>query len=466
MLKKFSAHHPIWVVLNQLTSKGLMAIKFLIAASVLGPELMGVVGSALLIYAISESVSEFGFIHALIQSKDEPESNELDFVWWSLFFRGGALGGAIIIIGYLIPMIEHRDEFFISCCLIALCSLIKAMPSVGLYLAQRNRLFHKIFFLSAIAACFDLLVTLFFLLKYGSLLSIFLGLLVSELMKCTLSYFIFGYGFRKFYNPLNIIHKYVSYGKWIFGGNILNLLLNQSDKLITGAMLGVTQLGVYQMSGRLAQLGISDVAVAIGQYLFPSFSRLNGKDNNKRNELFSKAFTYMLVFSISSCICLYFVAELVPVLLGIEWNESVNILQLLAISMANGALISVLVAFHRSIGFPKRVTVASLIQLCVFIPSLILLTYFYGVIGTAISTILGTSTVLITLITQLGDIKIIMKNSILYFAKRILIFSFITLFLLNISNVWLTSLIAIICYFYMLFSIFYYERFKTDECIN
>lgn len=466
MLNKFSAHHPIWVVLNQLTSKGLIAVKFLIAASVLGPELMGVVGSALLIYAISESVSDFGFIHALIQSKDEPESNELDFVWWSLFFRGGALGGAIIIIGYFIPMIEHRDEFYISCCLIACCAVIKSMPNIGLYLAQRDRLFNKIFFLSAIAALFDLLVTLFLLFKYESLLSIFLGLFISELIKCTLSYFVFEYGFRKFYNPFNIINKYVSYGKWIFGGNILNLLLNQSDKLITGTMLGVTQLGVYQMSGRLAQLGISDVAVAIGQYLFPSFSRLNNKDNNKRNELFSKAFTYMLVFSISSCLCIYFVADLVPILLGIEWQESTNILKLLSLSMANGALISVLVAFHRAIGFPKRVTVASLIQLCVFIPSLILLTYIYGVIGTAISTIIATSVVLIVLITQLSGIKILQTKSIFYFTKHILMFIFISLLLMQFDNVWVCSSIAIMTYFYMLFSIFNYERMVTNECID
>jgi len=466
MLNKFNAHHPIWVILNQLTSKGLMALKFLVAATILGPELMGVIGSALLIYAISESISEFGFIHALVQSKEEPDNRELDFVWWSLFFRGMLLGGFIVTIGYFIPLTEHKSEFVLSCCLIALSAVIKAMPSVGLYLAQRNRLFNKIFFLSAIAASLDLLITLFVLFKYNSILSVFIGLLISEITKCSLSYYVFKFGFRKFYNPINIIHKYVSYGKWVFGGNILNLILNQSDKLITGVMLGVTQLGIYQMSGRLAQLGLSDVAMAIGQYLFPSFSRLNGKDNKQRNELFSKAFTYMLVFSISSCFCIYFVAELVPLFLGGEWSDSSNILKLLALSMANGALISVLVAFHRALGFPKRVTLASLVQLCVFIPFLILLTYFYGVIGTALSTIVSTGIALTVLIKQLDDVNIIMKSSIRYFMKRIVILCLISLLMLRLDDLWLASTMSIVCYFYMLFSIFNYERNEINESIN
>ena len=74
-------------MLNQVVSKSLITIKFLIAASFLGPEKNGHSWFLLIIYAISETLSEFGLTQAVVQSKDNPKSYDLDSVWWSLALR-------------------------------------------------------------------------------------------------------------------------------------------------------------------------------------------------------------------------------------------------------------------------------------------------------------------------------------------------------------------------------------------
>ena len=50
------------------------------------------------------------------------------------------------------------------------------------------------------------------------------------------------------------IGHYVGFSRWIWASSVINLLLNQFDKVVVGKLLGPAQLGGYQMSSRLAQM--------------------------------------------------------------------------------------------------------------------------------------------------------------------------------------------------------------------
>ena len=456
----------IWVVLNQVVSKSLMALKFLMAASFLGPKAMGVVGVLLVLYAIVESLTEFGLIHAVIQSKKVPKKAELKSIWWALFVRGLGVSVIIFLIGTLFPITEYQEDFYLSALILAAVAFLKSAASTNLYLAQRNRSFKKIFILGGVGGVFDLFVMLLFLFQGYGVVSVFAGLVVAEFIKVILTYFIFSRDSEfllTLMNPSFNVSKFANYGKWIWGSNCLNLLLNQSDKLVTNAMLGSTSLGLYQMGGRLAQLGVADVAIAFGQYLFPSFSRLNS-DKERLTSLLSKSMAYMLVFSISSALLVGVLAELVPIIVGEAWKESVNILRVLVVSMANGAMISVLVAYHRAVGHPKRVTVASLFQLVVFVPSLVGLTYFYGVMGTAISTVLGTLTCLVVLYDFLKKDGLSIHLNLSQFFYAILAYLLLISISLMIESVWVSSGLVVVGFLQVLFKLYRVEREAYESC--
>ncbi|MFA3791366.1 oligosaccharide flippase family protein [Aliiglaciecola sp. SL4] len=401
MKLKLESSSPFWVLANYSVSKSLMAAKFFMAASFLGPELMGVAGLLLIIYAISEALTEFGLIHAIIQSDKEPLNVDLDSVWWSLSLRGACLAFFLIIFGYLYPIDEkYSCSFIVSAILIGFSALSKSMYSPNFYKAQRRRSFNKIFAHGVVGGLTDICFTVYFLISSFEVISLFIGLFSSELIKLLSSYFLFGDDTRaiaRIKSPVFNIKKYVHFSKWIWLGNCNNLILNQSDKLLTGTLLGVQQLGLYQMSNRVAQLCISDVSMAFGQYLFPTFSRLNSKPKSELYTYFSRSICLMMLFAFGSATSLVFFANLLPVILGQEWQGSVLLLQILSISMSIGALISVLVAFLRAIGHPKFVTIASFFQLIVFLPSMSILGYLYGIIGIAVSTIISTATCLLTL---------------------------------------------------------------------
>lgn len=439
-----------------------MAAKFFIAASFLGPEKMGVVGLLLIIYAISETLTEFGLIHAVIQAKDEPELQDLDSVWWSLACRGLALACILLLFGYFYPIeSEYKYVFIFSALLISISALFKSLYSPRYYLVQRHRIFNRLFLFNAFAGIVDIIICIYYLNAGAGILSIFIGLVASELLKLLTSFVFFGKDarfFTRLLNPTFKVHKYIDFGKWIWIGNCNNLILNQSDKLLTGVLLGAQQLGLYQMSSRISQLGISDVAMAIGQYLFPTLSRLNVASKEIMHATFCKFFCYMLIFSIVSASTIISLAPLLVVFLGEQWSGSILLLQILSVTMVIGSLISVLVAFIRAQGNPKSVTIASFYQLLVFVPSLILLGHFFGVIGVAITTVISTLICFGTLLhfCKIPTFEILMPLK--SFLKPLFVYTFVYVLSFAVEDIFSLVLINIINALFCMTVVLYIEK--------
>ena len=99
-----------------------------------------------------------------------------------------------------------------------------------------------------------------------------IGLVAGESLKSTLTW-----ATMKPRPPIRAVWSgighYVGFSRWIWAGSVINLLLNQFDKVVVGKLLGPAQLGAYQMSSRLAQMLLADAAFAMSQYLFPDLRR-------------------------------------------------------------------------------------------------------------------------------------------------------------------------------------------------
>ena len=80
----------------------------------------------------------------------------------------------------------------------------------------------------------------------------------------------------------------MNFSRWIWAGSVVNLLLNQFDKVLVGKLLGPAQLGAYQMSSKLAQMLLADAAIAMSQYLFPTFSAHHRREAGSAARLFKR----------------------------------------------------------------------------------------------------------------------------------------------------------------------------------
>ena len=378
-------HHVIWVVLQQSTVRGLLALKFLMAARYLGPENMGLVGIATLTLAIVESLSDTGLSQAVIQRHQKLGTHEAGAVWTLQMVRGLTISILMLVIAVPVAMLFRVPDSASLIMLAALVPLIRNGFNPGLFLVHRARNFRGISIYEASGAVVDITTTLLLIhLGFGSA-AILLGTLASDSVKLFLTWTFFATSLTPTFG-WHRIRELTSFGKWIWGASIVTLALNQLDKVLVARFLGAAEFGVYQVASRIAQLIVADGAVALGQYLFPTFAQ-------RRRESMDAANTYLLwvmrrlyLLELIICVLLAVGARfLVAIMLGENWSQAVPILRVMAISMFLGGGIAILVAYCRAIGSPKIVTQAVTVQLIVLIVVAPPLLLFFGGIGMAIA---------------------------------------------------------------------------------
>jgi len=378
-----------WVLLQQVLMRGLVAVKFLAIGRILGPEAIGSVSVALLAVAIAEALSDTGLSQAVIQGQASPTRDELGAVWTTLASRGLLIGGALVAISPLMNSQFHLGGALLLLQLAALLPLLRGIASPAYYVVQRERRFQHVAIVEVSAAFVDCCCGLALALSGAGAYSVLLGMIVGETLKTTLTWLTMGPR-----PPIRLrwsgIGHYIGFSRWIWAGSVVNLVLNQFDKVVVGKLLGPAQLGAYQMSSRLAQMLLADAAIAMSQYLFPTFAARYRADPRHAADLFRKYIGLIALGLVVVVIVLRLAAHMLfSLILGPAWLPAVPLFKIFVINMAIGALIAVLVAYLRAIGDAKATTQASVIQMLVLLASVPPATHYWGVTGIAWSMTLG-----------------------------------------------------------------------------
>ena len=97
------------------------------------------------------------------------------------------------------------------------------------------------------------------------------------------------------------------------------------------------------MSSKLAQMLLADAAIAMSQYLFPTFSEHHRRDVESARRLFRRYLVLAAIGLAALVIVLRLVAEpLFMFVLGPAWLSAVPLFRIFVINMAIGAVIAVL----------------------------------------------------------------------------------------------------------------------------
>ncbi|WNC89187.1 oligosaccharide flippase family protein [Paraburkholderia sp. FT54] len=385
----FGASAATWVLLQQFAVRGLVAIKFLAIGRMLGPAAIGSVSVALLAVAIAEALSDTGLAQAVIQGEHPPSRSQLGAVWTTLTARGVLISLLLVALAPVLSSQFHLDGSLILIQLAALLPLLRGLASPAYYVVQRERRFQHIAGVEVAASFVDCTVGLALAYFGAGASSVLIGLVAGESLKSTLTW-----ATMKPRPPIRAVWSgighYVGFSRWIWASSVINLLLNQFDKVVVGKLLGPAQLGSYQMSSRLAQMLLADAAIAMSQYLFPTFAAHHRRSPQSASRIIK---IYLLVIAIGLAAfvaVLRLIAEpLFSLILGAAWLPAVPLFRILVINMAIGALIAVLVAYLRAVGDAKATVHASAIQVVVLLLSAPPAVHWWGVTGIAWSMTLG-----------------------------------------------------------------------------
>ena len=372
-----------WVLLQQVVVRGLVALKFLAIGRILGPTAIGSVSVALLAVAIAESLSDTGLAQAVIQGREAPTHAELGAVWTTLMARGAFVALLLLALAPVMAAQFHLDGSIVLLQLAALLPLLRGVASPAYFVVQRERRFQHIAAVEIAAAFADCAMGLLLAIAGAGAISVLIGMALGEAIKSTLTW-----ATMRPRPPIALrwhgIGHYVAFSRWIWASSVVNLVLNQFDKLVVGKMLGPAQLGAYQMSSRLAQMLLADAAIAMSQYLFPTFSA------HHRNDAAHAARIFQLYLVAAGCglalvvvLLRWLAAPLFSLILGPQWMPAVPLFRIFVINMALGALIAILVSYLRAVGDARAATQASVMQVVVLFSVVPPATHYWGVTGIA-----------------------------------------------------------------------------------
>ena len=136
-------------------------------------------------------------------------------------------------------------------------------------------------------------------------------------------------------------------------GLVVYLAYN-ADKVMLGRFWGAEVLGLYGRAYQLISLPTDNLNSTIGWVMFPALSRVQD-DPNRLRSYFLKGYGIFLAIVIPVTVaCGLFAQEIVLVLLGAQWHESVPVFRLLTPTILAFAFINPLGCLMQASGRAMR----------------------------------------------------------------------------------------------------------------
>lgn len=146
------------------------------------------------------------------------------------------------------------------------------------------------------------------------------------------------------------LKKVASYSIFQFAFNLLNYFSRNLDNLLAGRFIGSTQLGYYNKAYTLMQYPVSNLSGIITPVLHPILSDYQ----NSKEILYQKYMTILkLLMAIgvwAEAICIFAAPEIIHIMYGSNWGNSIICFKLLAISIATQMMSSSAGAAFRALG--------------------------------------------------------------------------------------------------------------------
>lgn len=368
-----------WMVLFKFIERGLGLISTIILARLLVPHDFGLVAMAMSMIAILELMGAFSFDVALIQNPNAGR-DQFDTAWtFNLLF---AMVSALLLIILAFPAAHFYAEPRLEEVMywLALSMAIQGFENIGIIAFRKDMRFDKEFkflFGKKIAG-FAVTVPLAFILhNYWALV---IGTLSSRAAGTLLSYVVHEYRPRF---SLAARSALFHFSKWLLLNNIAVFLRYRSTDLIVGRFGGPHALGLFSVAYEISNLPTTELVAPINRAVFPGYAKMSHDIAVLRQGYINVA-AMIALLSLPAAFGIAVIAPLlVPVFLGDKWLEAIPLIQILAVFGAVVALQNNNGPALLALGKPHIMTGLAIASGLLFLPTLIVLTIQYGVMGAA-----------------------------------------------------------------------------------
>lgn len=376
-----------WLILMKISGVLFELIKALVLARLLTPQDFGLFGIVMLAIAVIEAFSQSGFHTALIQRKENTEKY-LDTAWSIQVLRGFILFSILFFTAPLVSTFFKEPRIVVLLQVVSISVILRGMTNIGIVFFDKELKFHKQFIYEMTGNTASLIVGIVLAFQLRSVWALIWANIVGVTTRCILSYILHPY------RPLFRLNRAQSaelfrFGRWMSGYTIVIFAWQQLDRLIIGKVLNAAALGIYQMAYRIANLAISQVSLTASTVMFPAFAKIQ-HEKNRLGRAFLDVFEFTVSIILPLTVFTFFAAsDIVHVLLGSKWAESILPLKILSLAGFLGALENTSTPLFIGIGRPELEFWKSFSKAFIMLLTIYPLTLHWGLAGTCFSVVLG-----------------------------------------------------------------------------
>jgi len=318
-----------WLGTLEVIFRGITFIKTIVLARIFLPSQFGIIGIATLVLSLFEVFTETGVVVFLIQDKNNL-SEFLNETWLISIIRGSVISFFILVSSSFVANFFHTQEVFPLLLLASIVPFIRGFINPAVINFQKKLIFHKEFSLRITVYLVDTVISILLALITKNISSIVWGLIISTFFELFVS-FIFVKPLPKIHFTKNKIMYVLGMGKWITIFNIFGYLSSQTDNAVVGKFLNTTSLGLYELAYKLAITPVTEITDIITQVVFPIYAKI-ADDKKRLWNAFLKTSVLLSLPVIFLGLCIFlFPKEVILLLLGKKWLQTVNVLKILAL---------------------------------------------------------------------------------------------------------------------------------------
>ncbi|UIK34915.1 lipopolysaccharide biosynthesis protein [Lactobacillus amylovorus] len=347
----------------------LQIIVEVVLARLLTPHDYGIVAVVTVFTTFFTILSDIGLSVAIVQIKSLTKDDINNIYTFTVYLSIGLMI-AFALFSYGIADFYDNKVYIKIGQLLSISLLFDSLNMVPNGILNRNKEFITIAFRTVIVYVLSVVVTIvlaflgfsYYALVFQAILSSFLTFIwnfVTTKPKFKLKY------------DNSSLKKVASYSGYQFAFNLLNYFSRNLDNLLTGKFIGSTQLGYYNKSYSLMQYPVGNLTGIITPVLHPILSDYQ----NAKEIMYRK---YMKVVKLlasvgiyAEAICIFAAPEIINIMYGSKWNNSVMCFQLLTISMATQIINSSTGAICQALGNTRLLFITGCINTSVTILSIL-----------------------------------------------------------------------------------------------
>lgn len=327
--KAFSAVR--WTTFSMLSKAVLMLLQMAVLARLLTPSDFGLMALVAAVIAFAQIFSDMGISNAIIHHQKISQES-LSSLYWLNVVASVVLMLLLMLLSPFVAEWYHEPRMQLILMLVSTSFLIAAVGQQLRVMAEKNLHFRKLAIIELVAALIGFIVSVSVAFVGGGVLALVSGMLTNVFVATSLYWWVLAEGWLPMWRlRISEIREFIGFGAYMVGFSLTNTVNLQADVLIGGRVLGTNSLGAYSLpkdlSLRLAMI-INPIVTRVG---LPVMAKAQ-EDKVQLKAIYLK--TLLMTASVNFPLYLMiavFAPEIVAIMFGPQWQESVPLLRILAI---------------------------------------------------------------------------------------------------------------------------------------